>query len=90
MSQVGVEESTLITKQWISIPQPGTTTHAQVTQGVMRSGRIHAVPSLFTPSSLSCFGQVVCHTHEKIHDDYSIFCGNTMNLRTGLANMAAS
>lgn len=46
-SQVGVEESTLITKQWISTPQPATITHGRVSQGVKWSGRIHAVPSLF-------------------------------------------
>lgn len=52
------------------------------------------VPSIQRPkwpsSSLSCFSQVICHAHEKSHDDYSIFCGNTLTLRTGLVNMAAS
>ena len=33
---------------------------------------------------------MICHAHEKRPDDYSIFCGNTLTLRTGLVNMAAS
>lgn len=190
-SQVGVEESTLITKQWISTPPLVTITHSQVIQGGNWSGRTHAVPCLFIrqvwwlifnakwtgflnhmgdtalgvldrielrredtpwawcchltswgwhwmksrnewknhcslladsrlttisclvcllllsellpppwlehalkprakahspPTSLGCLGQVICHSYEKVHDDYSIFGGNTLNFGARLGN----
>lgn len=46
-SQVGVEESTLITRQWISTTPLVTITHSQVIQGGNWSGRTHAVSCLF-------------------------------------------